>query len=68
MDDFIKEAYEAAQKMYPEAIPGLLWFVTAIGLNAGEITEENIEWANSIISSVEEDDCWMRYNGDMNNL
>lgn len=54
MDDFIKEAYETALKLYPESVSGLVWFVTAIGLNAGEVTDEDIDWACSVINSVKE--------------
>lgn len=47
--EIMKEALEEAMKRYPDSIPGLTWFGVASGLFEGEVTQDVLDWAESVI-------------------
>lgn len=49
MDDFTKKALQEAMRHYPEAIPGLAFFVVASGLSSIHPSEAEKERITEII-------------------
>jgi hypothetical protein len=48
----IQEAFKETLSRYPESMRGLIFFKNALRLNAGEITDDVLKWANSVIEKV----------------
>ena len=51
----IKEALKEAMKIFPEAVCGLIWFISASGILADYPTSEHKEWAENIIKNLNEE-------------
>lgn len=45
----VRDAYEECIKRYPDSEPALVWFITASGILKGDITDEHIAWAESVM-------------------
>ena len=49
----VKAAYKEACLRYPESVPALVWFASALGLFESALTMEHINWARSVIGEFE---------------